>query len=113
MRTSWPALRSATGMNWPVVTAVPLWVNVPAVGSVVIFTASRLLAGLSLESLKPKSEAPKVYGVSSSVVAVLAVPCGVSFTEVTFTVRVRGVGSRSTPPFTVLPSSWTWKVNVA
>ena len=35
----------ATEMNWPAVTATSLLVSVPLVGSVVIFTANRLLAG--------------------------------------------------------------------
>ena len=51
---------SASAIDWPSVTATPLLVSVPAPGSVVIFTASRLLAGLSLASLKPKSAAVKV-----------------------------------------------------
>ena len=36
------------------------WSAMPAAGSVVIFTASKALAGLSLGSVKPKSAAPKV-----------------------------------------------------
>ena len=51
---------SASVMNWPAVTATPLSVSVPAAGSVVIFTASRLLAGESLGSVKPKSAAVNV-----------------------------------------------------
>src|SRR5690349_23970561 len=41
-----------------------------------------------LGSLKPKSPAAKAYEVSSSVVSVLSVPAGASFTEVTVIVKV-------------------------
>ena len=44
---SLPAVMSAADTNWPAVTATPLFVSVPGVGSVVIFTASRALAGVS------------------------------------------------------------------
>ena len=44
---------------------------------------------------------------------VLSVPSGASFTAVTLTVIVFGVGSRSTPPLAVPPSSCTWNVKVA
>ena len=60
-----PALISLTEMNWPAVTATLLLVSVPLVGSVVIFTANRMLAGpggrrrVSLGSVKPKSAAVK------------------------------------------------------
>ena len=54
------AVMSATATNWPAVTATPLSVSVPAPGSVVIFTASSVLAGVSLGSLKPKSAAVNV-----------------------------------------------------
>ena len=50
---------SATLTNCPAVTATPLSVSVPAVGSVVIFTANSVLAGLSFGSLKPKSRRGK------------------------------------------------------
>ena len=57
---------SLTEMNWPAVTATLLLVSEPLVGSVVIFTANRLLAGpwlagggVSLGSVKPKSAAVK------------------------------------------------------
>ena len=55
-----PPLTSATAINCPLVTATPLSVRVPADGSVLIFTASRVLAGKSLVSLNPKSAAAKV-----------------------------------------------------
>ncbi len=51
---------SARVIDWPAVTATPLFVRLPAPGSVVIVTASSVLAGLSLTSLKPKSAAVKV-----------------------------------------------------
>ena len=60
MNFSKPAVMSATETNWPAVTATPLSVSVPAAGSVLIFTASRVLAGLSFGSLKPKSAAANV-----------------------------------------------------
>ena len=62
VNSSLPAEMSAALTYWPTVTAVPLSVSVPAVpvGSVAIFTASRLLGGLSLGSLKPKSDAANV-----------------------------------------------------
>ena len=40
-------------------------------------------------------------------------PVGASLTDVTLTVIVLGVGSRSTPPLAVPPSSCTWKVKLA
>ena len=43
---------SLAATNWPAATVVPLRVSVPAAGSVVIFTACRLLPSVSL---KPKS----------------------------------------------------------
>src|SRR5207249_877913 len=93
--------------------AVPLSLSAPATGSVVIRTAWRPLAGLSWGSVNPKSARANVYGVSSSVVTVVAVPTGASLTGVTFTVSARGVGSRSTPPLAVPPLSCTWKVKLA
>ena len=44
---------------------------------------------------------------------VVAIPTGASLTDITFTVRERGVGSRSTPPLAVPPSSCTWNVKLA
>jgi hypothetical protein len=38
---------------------------------------------------------------------------GASLTDVTFIVIVRGVGSVSTPPLVVPPSSCTWKLKLA
>ena len=51
---------SASAIDWPSVTATPLLVGCPPPAACVIVTASRLLAGLSLASLKPKSAAVKV-----------------------------------------------------
>jgi hypothetical protein len=58
---------SATAMNWPAATATGAAPpgpsasknRVPTAGSVVILTASRVLAGLSFGSLNPKSAAVK------------------------------------------------------
>ena len=108
-----PALMFATETNWPTVTATPESVKLPAPGKAVILMLSSTLTGESLGSVKPKSAAVKVYAVSSSVVTVLLVPIGASFTDVTFTVIVRAEVSRSTPPLAVPPSSCTWKVNAA
>src|SRR5207237_1148249 len=92
VNTSLPAVMSATLMNWPALTATPLSVSVPdpALGSVVIFTASRLLAGLSFGSLKPKSATVNVCAPSSLTVTVLLAPDGASFTLVTLIIIVLG-----------------------
>ena len=42
------------------------------------FTANRLLAGTSLESVSAKSDGANVYGVSSNVVIILLEPEGAS-----------------------------------
>src|SRR3989441_163909 len=112
VNTSPFASRSPTLTNCPAATAVPLSLSVPAPGSVVTSTASKALAGLSWGSVNPKSARANAYGVSSSVVTVVAVPTGASLTGVTFTVRARGVGSRSTPPLAVPPLSCTWNVKL-
>src|SRR5438309_775839 len=54
------AVMSATAMDWPAETARPLFVSEPANGSELIFTAAKLLLGLSLGSLNPKSPVVKV-----------------------------------------------------
>ena len=54
----------------------------------VIFTDTRLSAGVSLGSVKPKSSVVSVIGVSSTVVSVVLVPCGASATELTVTVKL-------------------------
>src|SRR5436305_998209 len=69
--------------NWLAVTAAPLSVREPWTGRVLTFTASRLFAGVSLGSVKPKAAALKTYGVSSLVVTVLFAPIGASLTAVT------------------------------
>src|SRR5438128_2189429 len=81
-------LMSATGRNWSVVTAALLSVNVPAAGSVVIFTADSVSGGWSVGSLNPKSDAAKAYPVLAAIVMALSIPDGTSFTGVTFTVTV-------------------------
>ena len=55
-----PALMSATVIVCPALTVTPLLASPPAPGSVLMRTAPRPLAGLSLLSLKPKSAALKV-----------------------------------------------------
>src|SRR3569833_467915 len=104
---------SARLTNWPAVTATLLSVRVPAPGRVVILTASRLLAGLSLGSVKPKSDAAKVYGVLIRSDTALSAPAGAAFTEARLNVMVLGDWSRSTPPLAVPPLSCTWKVKLA
>ena len=104
---------AATDTDWPVTSATPLSVRVPAAGRLEILTLSSAFAGLPSASVKPKSAAEKVYAVSSSVVTVLFVPAGASFTAVTSTVIARGVASRLMPPFAVPPLSRTWNVNDA
>ena len=51
---------SAAATDAPAVTVTPLFLSDPAVGSVVIFTAARPLAGLSDTSVNPKSVAVNV-----------------------------------------------------
>jgi len=74
---------SATAMNWSAATATPLSFNVPAAGNDAIFTRLNALTGMSFGSVKPKSAEAKVYVPSSSMVTVLSVPAGASFTSVT------------------------------
>ena len=95
-------------IDWPAVTATPLSFSTPAeaAGSVVIFTASSALAGLSLESLKPKSAALKLRAISSSVVTVLFAPEGAPFTGVTLNEAVAVDVFGSELPL-VVPLSWT------
>src|SRR5437868_2656521 len=50
----------------PALSSTPLLVSAPAPGMVEILTASRLLAGVSLGSVKPKSAVANVYAASSS-----------------------------------------------
>ena len=52
--------RLAAVITWPAVTGVPESVSVPVAGSVVMVTACRVLAGVSLASLKPKLAALKL-----------------------------------------------------
>src|ERR1051325_5436312 len=55
-----PPLMLATGIKSPALTATLLFVNAPAPGNVVIFTASNVFGGVSFGSLKPKSAAVNV-----------------------------------------------------
>ena len=73
----------ASVTSWPVVMATPESLSVPVVGSVVILTLAKALAGLSLESVKPKSATASATAVSSSVVMVLLAPAGASLTGIT------------------------------
>ena len=52
-------------------------------------TANKLLAGLSLGSMKPKSEVVSVYGVLSLEKTVVGVPIGAWFTPTTFVSKTR------------------------
>src|SRR3989442_1497485 len=104
---------SPTLTNCPAVTAMPLSLSAPATGSVVIRTAWKPLAGLSWGSVKPKSARANVYGVSSNLVTDGGEPSGAAVTSVKLTVNGRGVGSRSTPPLPVPPSSCTWNAKLA
>ena len=97
---------SATVTNWLAVTATPLFVSVPAPGSVVIFTAASVFAGLSFASPNPKSDAVNTYAVSATAVTVLSVPVGASFTDVTVTVSDWFSVLKSLTPF-VWPLSVT------
>ena len=55
-----PEATLAAVMEAPAVTATELFVRLPLAGSVVIFTARSVFAGVSMGSLKPKSAAAKV-----------------------------------------------------
>ena len=55
VKTSRLASRSATRIESPAFTGLPLSVRLPASGSVLSTTEARLLAGVSLASVKPKS----------------------------------------------------------
>ena len=78
---SLPAAISLALTIWPAVTAVPLRLSVPASGSVDTMTlASALLSPVA--SVKPKSVAASVYGVSSFRVSVAFAPAGASLTGV-------------------------------
>ena len=48
VNSSLPAMMSATLMDCPALTAIPLSINEPAVGSVAMYTASKLSGGVSL-----------------------------------------------------------------
>ncbi len=104
------AIEAAVTISPPVSTVAPSR-SVPAPGAVVITTAWK--ASPSAGSLKPKSASWKTWPVSSAVTTVLSAPLGASFTAVTSIVRVFAVGSVSTPPFAVPPSSCTWKLKLA
>src|SRR5262249_61326072 len=68
-------------------------------------------AGLSSGSVNPKSAAENVCEPSSATVTVVSAPAGASFTDDTFTVKVFGLWSVSTPG--APPSSRTWNVKLA
>ena len=55
VKTSRLASRSAIRIESPAFTGLPLSVRLPASGSVLSTTEARLLAGVSLASVKPKS----------------------------------------------------------
>ena len=74
-------------MMSPAPTGTPVSVSVPAVGSVVMITASNAFAPAvdpeSPGSVKPKSAAASARVPSSVSVTVLFVPAGASLTDVT------------------------------
>ena len=113
MNTRLPAVMLAAGISAPAVTPTPESVRLPAAGSVVITTDWSALAGVSVGSVKPKIGGRQARAASSSVVTVVLVPAGASLTAVTLRVTVFALGSRSTPPLAVPPSSCTWKVKLA
>ena len=79
-------------MAW---TAEPLSFSVPAAGMLVILTAASALAGESLGSVKPKSAASSVRGVSSLMVSVAEVPIGASLIGPTLISKEKEVMSPS------------------
>ncbi len=87
--------------SWPAVTGTPATRNTPSAvgGRLMITTDCRALAGVSLGSVKPKSDAAKEYGVSSVAATVRSVPAGASLTGVTVmetvAVEVRPAASRT------------------
>ena len=76
-----------------------------------IFTALNVFAGVSLESLKPKSLLANALLPSSKMVTVLFAPTGASLTGVTLIVMVFAAGSNALIPSP--PLSCTWKVKLA
>src|SRR5438270_392071 len=78
----------------------------------VTFTADSAFAGLSFGSENPKSAVANVYVRSADPTTELPSPANAVFTDVTYNVIVFADWSRSTPPFAVPPSSWTWNVKL-
>src|SRR5437868_4462024 len=89
------------------------WLREPSEEEVVILTAAKLLAGLSCASLKPKSAAARVRGVSSLMVMVLLAPSGASFTLVTLKVMVLAAWARTTARFVTVVQTCARKVKEA
>src|SRR2546428_700387 len=104
---------SAALTSWPAVTGLALLVRVPAAGRVVIFTAARALAGVSLTSEDRKSVVEGKRVDPGGGRTVKKKTAGASLTLVTSKVMVMGDWFKSTPPLAVPPSSCTWKVKVA
>src|SRR5438477_33303 len=90
--------------------AAPLRVSEPADGIVVIFTASRVLAGLSFGSVKSEEHTVRVHAEVKLIVRLVLVPAGASFTLLTLKVSVVAGWSRSSAPLAVPPLSYTWNV---
>ena len=103
VKTRLPAVSCAAVTSEPALKAAPDRVRVPAAGRLLILTAARAFAAASSGSVKPKSAAVSVRGVSSLIVMVALVPAGASLTEATFTLKVNSVTSvlMSTPPTSV------------
>ena len=87
----------------------------PPVGSGSIFTACRLLAGLSVGIAEAEvarlDRVGQVVAGLDSLVGASGLLVG-SENDVTLNVIVWAVGSRSTPPLAVPPLSCTWKVKL-
>src|SRR5439155_18528 len=102
VKVSLPAVMSAAETKSPALSAgPPVTARVPAAGRVVILTASREFAGLSLASVKPKSAVAIFYDVSAYHLDLHSFPTRRSSDLLTLTVRVLADWSRLTPPLAV------------
>jgi len=108
---------SAADTNWPAPTgpgaeAPAARFRTPAPGSVVIFTASSVFAGIvrvGEAEVRRRKAVGRVFQRGDRLIGA----SGRSLTEVTLTVIVLADASRSMPPFAVPPLSCTWKVKFA
>src|SRR4051794_18646393 len=104
---------SAALISWPAVTATPSRASVPWSGRTVTLTKARLLAGLSLGSLKPEWQGAVEGERAARGGTGLFEPNGASLTLVTLIVIVLAAADRLTPPSASPPLSRTRKSNVA